>query len=127
MVLYCDVPGGSPGIVRKGTVTVTWGAGNIDGDPRFQDAAGPDKVAGTKDDDLHLRAGSSCVDAGNDTAVPADVDDLNANADRLERIPFDLDAKPRFVDHPGTANTGVADAPRYPQVVDLGAYELPVQ
>jgi hypothetical protein len=105
-------------------VTVTWGKGDIDADPRFQNPAGVDHVAGTTDDDLHVRSGSPCLDAGNNTAVPADVDDLNVNGNRLERVPFDLDGQPRFVDRPDAANTGVADAPSYPGIVDLGAYEL---
>ncbi len=118
------MPAGINGIIRNGTVTVTWGGGNIDADPRFRDPLGPDRVAGTKDDDLRVRAGSPCVDAGDNTAVPADADDLDLDDDRLERIPFDLDGRPRFADHPDTADTGRADAPAYPTIVDIGAYEL---
>ncbi|MCU0915909.1 MAG: hypothetical protein MUC88_15315 [Planctomycetes bacterium] len=124
-VSRCDVTGGTSSVLRQGTTAFTWAAGNMDADPRFQDAAGADKVAGTKDDDLRLRSGSPCVDAGDNTAVPADADDLDSDGDRLERLPVDIDARPRFVDHPVTANTGIADAPRYPQIVDLGASELP--
>jgi hypothetical protein len=124
IVEYCDIPGGVNGIIRKGTATVTWGGGNIDADPRFQSPLGPDRVVGTEDDDLRVRAGSPCVDAGDNTAVPADADDLDLDDDRLERIPFDLNGQPRFADHPDTADTGWADAPLYPKIVDIGAYEL---
>jgi len=126
-VSYCDVSGGASSVLRQGTTAFTWAAGNIDADPRFQDAAGADKIAGTPDDDLRLRSGSPCVDAGDNTAVPVDADDLDYDNDRLERLPLDIDARPRFVDHPATVNTGIADAPRYPQIVDLGACESPAQ
>ncbi len=121
---YCDVLGGANAVIRKGTVTVTWGAGNRDADPRFRNPAGPDQVPGTVDDDLRLRAGSPCIDAGDNRAVPLDVDDVDADGNRLERLPVDLDGRPRFVDDPAAANTGVADPPLYPALVDLGAYEL---
>jgi predicted outer membrane repeat protein len=123
IVSYCDVLGGVNAVVRKGTATATWGAGNRDADPRFRNPAGPDQVAGTTDDDLHPRAGSPCIDAGNNAAVPPDLDDLDSDGDRLERLPLDLDGRPRFLDDPATANTGTADAPLYPALVDLGAYE----
>jgi predicted outer membrane repeat protein len=124
IVSYCDILAGADGIIRKGTAAVTWGAGNLSADPRFQNPEGPDHVVGTLDDDLHLKSGSPCIDAGDDVAVPADSDDLNSNGNRLERIPFDLDGRPRFADDPATANTGTADAPLYPWIVDLGAYEF---
>jgi hypothetical protein len=124
IVSRSNVLGGSSAVIRKGTVTVTWGAGNLNADPKFQNPDGADHVAGTPDDDLHLKAGSPGIDAGDNTAVPADLDDLDADGNRLERIPFDLDGRARFTDDPSTANTGVADAPTYPWVVDLGAYEF---
>jgi hypothetical protein len=124
IVSFCDVLAGSSAVIRKGTATVTWGAGNLNADPRFQNPDGPDHVAGTSDDDLHLKSGSPCIDAGDDVAVPADIDDLNSNGNRLERTPFDLDDHPRFADDPATPNTGIADAPLYPGIVDLGTYEF---
>ena len=124
IVSYCDVLAGEAGIIRSGAVTVMWGKQNIDADPQFESPLGVDRVAGTADDDLHVRPGSPCVDAGDNKAVPVDVDDLNSNGNRLERMPFDLDGQARFVDCPDAPNTGVADAPLYPSVADLGAYEL---
>lgn len=123
-VSYSDVLGGVNGVSRAGPVTVTWGLGNFDADPRFQNPAGLDNVVGTVDDDLHVQSGSPCVDAGDNTAVPADTDDLDLDEDRFERMSLDLDGLPRFADDPSTADTGVADAPLYPWIVDLGAYEL---
>ncbi len=49
---YSDVQGGWPG----GT--------NIDADPLFVDPDGPDDIPGTEEDNLHLAAGSPCIDTG---------------------------------------------------------------
>ncbi len=82
----------------NGCVGPVCGDGNIDADPLFVD---PD------DGDLRLSPGSPCIDAGDNTAVP-------------EEITTDLDGNPRFVDDPGTADTGYGDPP----VVDMGAFEF---
>ena len=37
---------------------------------------------------------------------------------------MDLDGRDRFVNHTGTVDTGVADPPDYPYVIDMGAYEF---
>jgi hypothetical protein len=99
--------------------TVTWSIRNLSVSPKF---VKPDGVAGTEDDDLHLQSGSPCIDAGDNAAVPEDLDDLNANGNWTERIPFDVEGKPRFADDPTVSNTGAA-APSYPSIVDLGVYE----
>jgi hypothetical protein len=87
-VRYSNIEGGWPG------------TGNIDADPLFAD---PDHG------DVHLSAGSPCIDAGDNTAVPAGID-------------TDLDGNPRFLDDPCKADTGGPpdDAP----YVDMGAYEF---
>ena len=95
LVAYSDVQGGFAGI------------GNINADPLFVDADGPDNIPGTDDDDLHLPPGSPCIDAADNTAVPAG-------------ITTDLDGEPRFVDDLDTPDTGNGAAP----IVDMGAYEL---
>ncbi|MHC4320402.1 MAG: right-handed parallel beta-helix repeat-containing protein, partial [Planctomycetota bacterium] len=74
------------------------GTGNIDADPMFAD---PDNG------DFRLSAGSPCIDAGDNTAVPGD-------------IATDLAGNPRFVDDPDTVDTGDGDPP----IVDMGAYEF---
>jgi hypothetical protein len=74
------------------------GTGNIDADPLFVD---PDNG------DFRLLPGSPCIDAGDNTAVPEDID-------------TDLDGNRRFVDDPDTEDTGYGDPP----IVDMGAYEL---
>jgi predicted outer membrane repeat protein len=92
------------------------GQGNINVDPLFVDAACPSG-------DFHLGAGSPCIDAGCNTLVPEDEVDLDKDLDTGERTPLDLDLIRRFSDRPDTVDTGVADPPDYPLVVDMGAYE----
>ena len=81
-VSYSDIKGGYGG------------TGNINADPLFADA------------DLRLSAGSPCIDAGDNTAVPGGVT-------------TDLDGKERFIEDPFTADTGNGTPP----IVDMGAYE----
>ena len=102
----------------------TNGVGNIGVDPLLADPVGPDGIPGTEDDDVHLSAGSPCIDAGNNTAVPFDNADLDGDGDTAERTPLDLAGNPRFVDDPDTDDTGVPDPPGYLDIVDMGAYEF---
>ncbi len=105
--------------LEDGSITVTYtnfeggwpGEGNIDADPLFVDADGPDDDPDTWDDnDYRLAAGSPCIDAADNTAVP-------------EGIVEDLDGHPRFVDDPDTDDTGFGKQP----IVDMGAYEFQFQ
>jgi hypothetical protein len=82
------------------------GDGNIGLDPLFADPVGPDGEPGTPDDDLRLLAGSPCIDAGDNAAVPEEID-------------TDLLGQPRFIDDPETPDTGVGTPP----IVDMGAIE----
>ncbi len=100
------------------------GDGNIDADPMLVNPLGPDGVAGTDDDNLRPAAGSPCIDAANSTLVPADIADLDQDGDTGERTPLDFDLQPRFVDDSQTQDTGIADPPDCPEVVDMGAYEF---
>ncbi len=88
------------------------GLGNINADPRFvrEPDPGPDgNWDGVDDDygDLRLLPGSPCIDAGDNTAVPADVT-------------TDVNGGPRFQDDPDTPDTGNGTPP----IVDMGAYEV---
>jgi hypothetical protein len=95
---YCNVQDGWGGA----------GASNIDTDPMFVDADGPDDDPLTlEDNDYRLGGGSLCIDAGDNAAVPAGVT-------------TDLDGNPRFVDDPDTTDTGIGFGP----IVDMGAYEF---
>ena len=95
IVTYCDVQGGYTG------------TGNINLNPLFVDADGPDNTFGTPDDDLRLQALSPCQDAGNDAALPPDAPDLDNDGNTTEPIPYDLDMMPRVAG----------------SFVDMGAYE----
>ena len=56
------------------------GEGNIDVDPLFVDADGPDGIFGTEDDDLHLTAGSPCIDTGDPSYDPEGATDPDGHA-----------------------------------------------
>ena|GEM_PF-268201 len=93
-VTYSDVQGGYTG------------TGNIDTDPLFLDADGPDDTYGTQDDDLRLSNGSACLDAGDNSAVPG-------------TVVADINGRLRFTNDPTTDDTGNGESP----IVDMGAYE----
>jgi hypothetical protein len=110
MVNYCLVEG----------LDGSWGGqGNISGDPLFVDPDGPDNIPGTLDDDFRLRPGSPCIDAGDNSAVPADTLDLDGDGITTEPIPFDFLGAPRFTDDDCTPDTGAG----IPPIVDMGAHE----
>ena len=110
--MFSDIEGGWPG------------NGNIDADPLFVDPDGPDDDPNTwEDNDYRLSAGSPCIDAADNTAVPLDTLDLDGDGDTDERIPFDLDGNPRFVQDPFTEHPGEPEPPPTRCVGDMGAYE----
>ncbi len=82
------------------------GTGNLNTNPLFADANGPDDIFGTTDDDLRLLPGSPAIDAGDNSLVPVE-------------ITTDLDGNLRFADDPDTVDTGSGTPP----IVDMGAYE----
>ena len=88
------VSSGTP-VVRYSDIQGGWsGTGNIDTDPLLG-APG-----------YHLSADSPCIDAADNTAVPADTMDLDDDDDLDEPIPLDLAGHPRFVDDLATQDTG---------------------
>jgi len=132
-ITFCDIAG-SGGSAAWDASLGTDGGGNIDADPNFvrqpddggdgfgDDPSTPNVDEGANDDfgDLRLSPGSPCIDAGDNSAVPADAFDLDGDGDLTEPIPFDLDGLARFIDDPLTPDTGVGTPP----IVDMGAYEF---
>jgi len=118
------------------TITITYsdiqsgwpGQGNIDTDPSFVNAGywDPNGTPLDPNDDFwvdgnyRLMAGSPCIDAGDNSAVPPDVNDLDGDGNTTEPLPFDLAGRPRFFDDPNTTDTGNGTPP----IVDIGAYEF---
>jgi hypothetical protein len=94
-ITYSDVQGGATG------------TGNINVAPLFVAPGGRSIEGEWIDGDYHLQATSMCIDAGDDSQLPADVADLNGNGDVSEQLPVDLDGATRIQ---GTH-------------VDMGAYE----
>lgn len=96
------------------------GAGDISADPQFVDVDGPDNNPATwEDNDYRLLTSSPCVDSGDNSALSADLGDLDGDGNLVEPIPFDLWLSTRRAEIFGMANVGVGSAP----VVDMGAYE----
>jgi len=117
---------GTP-LVNYTCIQGTWtgsGSNNIDDDPLFvrePNDGGDGWGIGDNDDfgDLHLQAGSPCIDAGDNTALSADAYDLDGDGDTNEPIPWDADTHPRFLDVSTVPDTGNGTPP----IVDMGAYE----
>ncbi|MHC4305197.1 MAG: right-handed parallel beta-helix repeat-containing protein [Planctomycetota bacterium] len=109
-IAYSDVRGGELDVYVQPGFILNWGAGNIDDDPMFVDAAGGNYT---------LAAGSPCVDAGHNWHVPSDGADLDTDGNTAELTPMDLGGNPRFADNPAVSDTGCG----VPVVVDMGAYE----
>jgi len=86
------------------------GVASSGADPMFMDPT---------NDGFKLAAMSPGIDAGDSTRVPADFLDLDDDADTAELLPIDSQGGDRFVDDPGTIDTGVGPTP----LVDLGAFE----
>jgi hypothetical protein len=103
---YSVAEGGEPAVYVDAS-TVNWDGSNLTDDPQFADA------------DLRLSAGSPCIDAGDNTAVPADAADLDDDGNTAERTPLDVGHHARFFDDLATIDGGVGTPP----IVDMGAYE----
>lgn len=81
--------------------------GNNGLEPTFVDGAGPDGNYGTADDDLRLAPGSCLIDAGDNSGIPF-------------FVTRDLEGVGRFLDDPGTVDSGVGNG----AIVDRGAHEF---
>lgn len=116
---------GNPAYNYSGIADPTGANGNLSVDPLFvrnPSDGGDGWGTGDNDDygDLRLQAASPCIDAGDNTAVPADVSDLDGDGGVSEPLPFDLAGGRRFINDPARVDTGLGTAP----IVDMGAYEF---
>lgn len=101
-------------------------APNDGGDGFGDDPTTSDIDEGANDDfgDLRLNANSPAIDAGNNAAVPLDLDDLDNDGDSEEPITgyADLIGNPRFADTVGMPD--LYPAAGYGGAIDLGPYEF---
>jgi len=81
---------------------------NSGANPKFRDADGPDNLAGTEDDDLRLRNHSPARNTGRNEFLPADVFDLDGDADTAEPSSRDLDDRARI--RHGTVDRGALES-----------------
>ncbi|MCA9310959.1 MAG: hypothetical protein KDA21_07125, partial [Phycisphaerales bacterium] len=63
------VPGGTASVESSNIRGGFAGTGNINNDPQFEDADGPDNIVGTPDDNLHLMSTSPCIDTGDNVVL----------------------------------------------------------
>ena len=87
--------------------------------PLLANPLGADAVAGTADDDLRPVVSSPLVDAGSTVFLPADVMDLNLDANVTQVLPLDARGELRQLDCPTVADTGAGPLP----IPDIGALE----
>ncbi len=104
----------------QGWTGLAGGLGNTGADPLLADPDGLDNIAGTADDNVRIRPGSPCIDAGDNTMLPPDFTDLDADGNAGEPTSLDAAGYPRFEDDPTTLDTGTGTPP----IVDMGAYEF---
>jgi len=92
-----------------------WGGGTqiLTDDPSFADA------------DLRLNLDSPAIDAGDSTALPLDLADIDEDHWTDEEIDVDLDLNWRREDIPSVPDTGIPDGEG--RIVDMGAYEARVE
>ena len=104
---------GEPGHfqVEFSNITGGWpGIGNIRSNPRFE------SVVQSR---FELLAGSPCIDAGDNSLVTPDYNDIDADGWFAEPMPYDLIGDLRFRDDPLTPDTGAGAPP----VTDMGCFE----
>ena len=104
-IRYCDIQGWTGTMGGSGTI------GTISDEPLFADSDGADNVAGTEDDNFHLRELSKCIDAGDNSVVEEGSADL-AGAARIIHGIVDIGAYESKAGGPHVP-------PRY-EVMDIG-------
>ncbi len=83
---YAQIRGNDRSIINvRNSIVQGWtgdlgGVGNSGVDPMFVDALGPDGIAGTEDDDLHLLPGSPAINAGDPSTAGLPSTDLDGHS-----------------------------------------------
>ena len=104
LISYCDITGCLLGGAWDSYMGINEG-GNIDADPLFFDADGPDDMPGTEDDNLRLSVNSPCIDRGDpDYVAEPDETDLDGNP-RVLNGRIDIGAY-EYSNGPPTADAG---------------------
>ena len=103
-----DIDGLDSGVGLSVDATSAFGGtDNVEKNPEFMDADGPDNIYGTLDDNLRLAPGSSCINHGDKDRLPEDTTDIDGLGNFTETVPQDIAGYPRIAGH----------------TVDMGAYE----
>jgi hypothetical protein len=105
-VSYCCLQGSLPATYKDGTSLITWGLGNIAGDPLF------------KSDNYHLQAGSPCIDSGDPNGDYSEQRDIDGEP-RVMGQNVDIGSDEVFIllyfvdddapDDPGPGNPDISD------------------
>jgi len=113
--LTAQMEGITPPTAAHSNIQGGWpGLGNIDADPCFVRLDAWDANGLWLEGNWRLLPASPCIDAGDNTALPADARDLDADGNTTKPIPLDFDCLPRIKDGDHDGNS----------VVDIGACEF---
>ena len=123
--------GGLSAISENGGSSTTDEGGNLNSDPQFADADGPDSTPGTLDDDLRLQGPNSgggpspALDAGDGSALPPDSADIDGDGDGTEDFPIDRFGNPRVQNAMGSfiVDMGVHESDGSPLPVELVSFD----
>ncbi len=78
---YTDVQGGPNNVYVDSGSSLVWGGGNVDADPLFVDADGPDDDPNTwEDNDYHIKGKSPCKNTGDPNGDYADQTDIDGES-----------------------------------------------
>lgn len=90
----------------------------LSSDPLFVAPVSPSS-APTTAGDLHVQDASPAVDSGDNIVLPSDTNDVDADGNTSEVLPYDYEGNARRIDLPPAGGTGNGTSP----FVDMGAYE----
>jgi|GEM_PF-2626930 len=100
-VEHSDIEGAADAVSVDGSSELVWGDGNIDVDPKFADADGPDDDIDTwEDNDRRLSPQSACIDRGHpeDFNLPGRFDINGEERVRFDAVDIGADESDIFLD-----------------------------